>query len=195
MKKTFIPKLLLLSLVLLFTKPLSSEVKQNPSVYLPKGYHFVTAVSALGDSIVLEDQSIWKVAENEGLEALSWQVNDPLSITFNDSFSSWYSGYLYKITNNRKNTSIKVNLHLGSVIDDPYSFQVFDIQNRLYKKEVVLQDNSKWEIYSSDESALYNWALNDGIIIGINTSYWSSDYNNILININLNSYVRAKQVQ
>jgi hypothetical protein len=58
---------------------------------------------------------------------------------------------------------------------------------------VSLEDNSSWKVADDDGFILEEWEANDTIIIGSNDS-WFSAYDTILINVNMNNYVRAKSL-
>jgi hypothetical protein len=53
-------------------------------------------------------------------------------------------------------------------------------------------EKTHWDISSGDASMLREWAPNDYVIIGYNSG-WDSSCECILINVNMNSTVRAKQ--
>src|SRR3990167_5540896 len=49
-----------------------------PSYYLPVVAHQLIGISALGDSVELEDGSVWKINRYDAPSALSFRLNDSL---------------------------------------------------------------------------------------------------------------------
>jgi hypothetical protein len=49
-----------------------------------------------------------------------------------------------------------------------------------------------WEISGGDIGLFQNWALGDAVIIGQNSG-WDSNCEALLINVNMNAAVRARQ--
>lgn len=163
-----------------------------PPVYAPSSMHWFTSVSALGDSAVIEDGSVWLLSTYEGTKALQWTTNDPnfvipLSITQN---FSWFSNYRYRIVNKSTGESIPANLHLGPLKDNPNALFIsaLDPANRI----VILNNNKRFEVSANDLSTFQKFASFDYIIVGQNGG-WSSNYEYILINVNMDSYVHAKE--
>jgi len=158
-----------------------------PPVYYPNTYHWLIAVSALGDQVEFEDGSVWKINSYDGYKALNWRSNDPLTITQN---SRWFSSYTYKIINKNTGTSIEANLFLGPIKNGEYTRYILAIDPT--RGEVMLTDSTHWEVSSGDSYVFRDWAINDSIILGSNTG-WDSSCEAILINVTMNNFVRAKQ--
>ena len=158
-----------------------------PPVYYSSSTHWLIAVSAYGDSVELEDGSVWKISSYDGYKALNWRSKDPLMITQN---SGWFSKYNYRIVNTNTGSSIQVNLYLGPIKNGEYTRYIIAIDPTY--GELMLNDNSHWEMSSYDRRDFYNWALGDAIIIGYNSG-WDSTCEGILINVNMNKSLRAKQ--
>ncbi|MCX6989461.1 MAG: hypothetical protein NTX49_00090, partial [Chlamydiae bacterium] len=57
---------------------------------------------------------------------------------------------------------------------------------------VYLENGSTWTISTNDLFIFNDWAINDTIILGSNDS-WFSSYDSLLINVNMNNYVRARK--
>lgn len=158
-----------------------------PPVYYPASCHWMMKVSALGDSLEIEDGSVWEINSSDGYKALHWKMRDPLIITQN---RRWFSSYDYKIQNKTTGSTVDVNLKLGPFENGQYTNYIAIMDRR--KGELALTDSSNWEICPRDRSLFRNWKENQAIIIGVNTS-WESSYDILLINVNTNNYVRAKQ--
>ncbi len=150
--------------------------------------HWLSSISMQGDSLELEDGSHWKIPSYQAQTVYSWQRGDLLTITPNHSF---FSSYYYYINNACTGTSVPANLYIGPLaFTPPYTRWVVALDP--IHCQVYLQDGSSWNIALSDASLLNQWAPNDTIIIGENDS-WFSSYDTILINVNMNHYIRAKQ--
>ena len=158
-----------------------------PMVYVGNDVHTLVAVSALGDSVEIEDGSVWKVSTYDGFKAKGWRSSDPLTITQNHS---WFSSYTYRIVNRNTGASIDANLFLGPFTNGAYSRYVQSID--LTQGLVTLTDNTHWEVSDSDKSTFRNWMANDSVIIGVNTG-WDSACEGLLINVTTNNHVRAHQ--
>ncbi len=166
-----------------------------PPLYLPHGRHNIIGISGLGDSVAIEDGSIWKIRSGYYEEALSWRDEDSIIIVPNKVWFSWFNSYNYKMINQNTNTFIEVKLHLGPLLDNPYTLQVISIS----KNEIILSDNTRWTVRYSDRDLLNDWLLEDGVIVGsdFTIKWFSSSLETILINVNMkgNPYIHATQVQ
>lgn len=164
-----------------------------PPVYYSSAHHWLTAVTVLDNSeytLELEDGSVWKISSYDGVKALNWRANDPLTITQNNR---WFSRHDYRIVNKSNGTSVEATLFLGPI--ELGEFSRFIIGIDYAKGEILLSDSTQWEISYLDSSIFKDWALNDYIIIGTNsnTSFWDSGSDALLINVNVNNASRAKQ--
>ena len=162
-----------------------------PSSYYPASIHWLSGVAAFGDSIELEDGSIWKVSSYDQYKANNWRAEDPLVITQNHR---WFSKYQYRIINKSSGASIETNLYFGPIRNGPYTLYVTSIDTIHNTIKAIDGKNeiTHWEICSKDWYEFDEWNLNDAMIVGYNSG-WSSDYECILINVNMDNCVRAKQ--
>lgn len=161
--------------------------------------HFVVAVTVLDNhkfTLELEDGSVWKISSYDGAKALNWRTNDPLTITQNNR---WFAKHPYRIINQGNGTSVEASLYLGPVELGENSRFIVSIDHS--RRKMLLSDsshvaNTTWEISYLDDSIFRNWELKDYIIIGTNsnTSIWDSSSDALLINVNMNNCLRAKQV-
>jgi hypothetical protein len=158
-----------------------------PPVYFPPSCHWLGAISALSDSLQIEDGSMWQIDPYDAYKIRNWFANDPLIVTQN---RSWFSTYQYRIINQNTGYSIDVNLIEGPVLNGEYSRQIAALDT--FRGEIVLTDNTRWTISRRDAYLLPTWERGDYIITGINSG-WDSDYNCILIDVATNNFVRAKQ--
>jgi hypothetical protein len=160
---------------------------QYPPVYYPASCHWIIKISALGDSLEIEDGSVWELNSRDGHKALYWRSRNPIMITQN---TSWFSNYKYRILNQQSGESIESNLVLGPFAQGEYT-NLISIMDK-HNGALALTDNSNLQICSSDLKTFYNWSEGQSIIIGVNSG-WHSHYDLILINVNMNDFVRARQ--
>ncbi len=161
-----------------------------PPIYFSNSHHWLISITVLDlqqYSLELEDGSGWQVNSYDGAKALNWRTNDPLTITQNNR---WFSRYNYRIINKANGTSVEANLFKGPLIEGIYTRYIIGID--LHRSELILSDNTRWEISYLDNSIFFDWALSDAIIIGMNSS-WDSKSEALLINVNMNNAARAKQ--
>lgn len=165
---------------------------EYPPLYFSASMHCLIGVSALGDSVELEDGSVWKISRYDGYKALNWRSNDPLTITQNHR---WFSSYSYRIVNQNNGACLEANLFLGPHEHGQYTLYITGIDRT--SGELVVTNGSgesiRWEISSSDFTIFQNWALHDAIIIGQNSG-WDYESEALLINVNMNNSARAKQI-
>lgn len=150
-------------------------------------FHSPLSVSLLGDTVELEDGSIWAVAAGDTYKTLNWLTSDLLVITPNHT---WFSNYLYCMTNQNTGVSVKVNLFLGPIYNGIFTHWIAAIN--YFTQEICLEDGSIWHLSGFDSAIFNKWLLNDTIIIGVNDGFLSSSKPNILINVNTLTHSRAK---
>jgi len=150
------------------------------------------------DNIVqTEDGAEWIFESSNNYIMRTWRPGDVVVITPKGKWL-WGSNYSYVMTNKQLGSSVDVNLFLGPIAFGSLSTWVVGIDlmnNHIY----VLNgdgERSVWEISNVDEYLFREWEVNDTLIVGENDSWlwWFSTYNNILINVNMNHHVRAKQI-
>jgi hypothetical protein len=166
----------------------SDASRDLPPTYLPLGHHFIDKLSAYGDSLVLEDGSTWDIVSDQASsDVLSWRQEHPLTITQNRNWM-FYSSYKYIITNEYNGSYVYANITLGPFVNSEYSYSITNINYN--DGVIVLNNNIYWK--TSDKKLLSEWLVKDGIIIGRNSS-WGSWKQHILINTNMNNFVRAEK--
>jgi hypothetical protein len=162
-----------------------------PTVYLPESCHQVTKISYLGDSLELEDGSVWKVSFYDTSKVLSLFQNDVVMITQNND---WFSSYRYRIIHQRTGMTLYVNLSAAPYENGPYTRHVVELD--LFHDLVLLRDSAgnvtRYQIALGDTEKFKKWLNNDVVILGHNSG-WASDYDCLLINVCLDQHVRARQ--
>jgi len=173
----------------LISKGIDSE-KVARAVYTTShigAFHRPTAVTALGDTVEIEDGSIWSVSSSDRYKTLDWLAGDTIIITPNHS---WFSSYDFRLINQNTGASVPVVLSLGPVYNGIYTHWITAIDYNA--NQLCLEDGSVWSISGLDDSVSNKWVINDTVIIGINDGWWSGSRPNILINVNMVNYVRCK---
>ncbi|NGX43661.1 MAG: hypothetical protein K940chlam7_01960 [Chlamydiae bacterium] len=150
-------------------------------------FHNPLAVSLLGDTVELEDGSIWAVNSSDRYKTLDWMTGDTIIVTPNHS---WFSSYDYCFININTGVHVKVNLSLGPIYNGIFTHWILAIDYG--HREICLEDGSVWEISTFDGSVVDNWLPNDTVIIGINDGWFTGGNPNILINVNMNNYAMGK---
>jgi hypothetical protein len=164
-----------------------ADARNLPPVYFSPAMHSLAAVSAFGESLELEDGSVWKVSIYDAPKVAMWGSQEPVLITQN---TSWFSNYQYCLVNQITGDVLEANLFLGPLKDGPYTRYIVSIDAT--RGELVLNDHTRWSVSSYDLSAFHDWMLYDTVILGHNSS-WDSSSQGLLINVNMNQAVRAKQ--
>ena len=149
-------------------------------------FHNPMLVSAFGDVVEFEDGSIWSISSSDTYKTLNWLTSDLLVVTPNHD---WFSSYMFKITNQNTGVAVRCNLDIKPVYNGLYTHWITAIN--YYTQEICLEDGSIWSVTGFDSSTFSGWQLNDTIIIGVNDGFLSSSKENILINAETLTYVRA----
>jgi hypothetical protein len=144
--------------------------------------HHLDSYSLCDNTIVLHDGSLWKVNSWDMYKVLNWASNDVLSLSCTESFF----GEKYILTNPVTGQSIHIDLLDGPVLFGPNSHWVVAIDHSL--KRVYLENGSFWDVRFLDQNMLYQWAINDTVIVGDTNGWWSDS---VLINVNMNQHVYA----
>lgn len=171
---------------LLFTPMIASL----PRTYLPMHCYYTTGVSAYGDSLELQNGTLFKIAVDQAHSVLNWHREDPLIISQNTNWF-FYRDYSYKIYNDVTKETVYANLHLAPFVHSPDTRFIKAIHHNY--GELLLDNHLKWKIASHDISKIQEWLQEDAILIGINAGPNSRKYPYILINATINSHVRAKE--
>jgi hypothetical protein len=149
-------------------------------------FHNPLSVSVFGDSITLEDGSIWAVSSSDSYKTLNWLTTDLLVITPNHE---WFSMYEYCITNQNTGMTVRVTMVLGPLYDALFRNWIVAIDYVLDR--VWLNDGSVWDMAIGDYTVLQKWLPGDTVIIGVNDGWFASYNPNILINVNVANYARG----
>ncbi len=183
-----------------FAPELHARVQSaGTSFFLPPEYQLLDGVSLNGSTLAMKDGSQWDINPVDAFEVMSWVTGDytevPLVVSANNS---WLSGYKYYITNKNTNTYVEATFKVGPTVNGSYTNEIRQIDYIL--GELLLQDGSGyqtcWKVDLSDQYLLNRWQHLDAVVIGSNDNWYSflfSKSSHILINVELNEYVRANE--
>jgi len=176
----------------------SNQYNATDASYSPYLYHWIDHFPQSNSLIKLEDGAEWFFDVNEAHVVRSWRPGDTIVITPKGGWF-WSSNYSYVLTNRDLGTSVNVNLSLGPIAFGPNSMWVggIDLMNGLVHLTNGQGEKTVWEVSSSDMYLFKEeWAVNDTIIVGENDSWLSlwSPYNHIFLNVNMNHYIRVRQM-
>ena len=147
--------------------------------------HWIVSSNIDGSILEIEDGSHWKIASGSSLSR--WRIGDIITITPN---RSWFSDYKYYVINKSIDEYVAADLILGPIAYGSLTHWAVSLD--FSQGKVVFENGSCFKICSSDLFLFEQWQINDTIIFGTNDS-WFTSYDILLINVNMNHYVRAKQ--
>ena len=159
--------------------------------YLPKLDRFVyhTIGRFLSDTVVeLEDGSQWKASFNDSYQLSTWRAHDWIMITPKHWGKNEYSYYLNNYT---AGSYVEVNLVLGPLVGGVYTNTICGMD--LNYGKIYLSNGTYWQVAQGDLESISDWTIGHSIIFGSNDS-WFSSYRALLINVNLNESIFAKEI-
>jgi hypothetical protein len=173
---------------------LSLSCLASANYYLPHQIHMLSSRAIDGSSFEIEDGSAFTVTRGHEYALLNWATNDPLVVSVNQSI---FPSSKYCMRNKNTGTTINVDLKLGPLVNNPYTKHIIGID--YYYGEILLEDGSgyrsSWVVDSSDIHLIRDFLINQAIIIGENSGWnaWFSSSDSILINVEKNRSVRARE--
>ncbi len=175
----------------------SDEFHATAANFSPYIYHWLESFPQ-GNIIKIEDGSEWIFNKDHAHIVRDWRHGDAV-VVMPKGGSIWGTNYAYTITNKDLGTSVDVNIFLGPIAFGPYTTWLIGMNPNA--GEIYLMngqgERTVWEVAPSDLYLIKeNWVTNDTLFIGENTSWlwWFSSYNAIIVNVNMNHYVRVRQV-
>lgn len=146
-------------------------------------YHTPKSITYLGDSVTIEDGSIWSIASYDWWKTQQWLGSDTLLIMQNKFY---FSNYQFLIVNQNTGQEVEANLALGPFVNGLFTHWIVGID--YFNKIIYLEDGSTWEM--TERNVINSWLINDTIIIGINQE-GAFNRPNILINVNTLNFARG----
>ncbi|MBP9841046.1 MAG: hypothetical protein KBC64_01315 [Simkaniaceae bacterium] len=162
--------------------------------YIPHQIHVMSARAIDGSSVEIEDGSLFTVARGHEYLLLNWGSNDPITVIRNNSV---FPSTKYNLVNKRTGESVNVHLKLGPLVNNPYTKRIIGMD--YYHGEILLEDGngyrSSWLVDETDIYLIRDFLINEAVIIGENSGWgcWFSHSDSILINVEKNRSVRARE--
>jgi hypothetical protein len=160
--------------------------------------HTVYSLSQFGDFVTLNDGLTWFVRPADRYKTGNFLVVTEYDYFLNTNFyyftdnililpGDLFSTYDYVLVNATTGERLEVDLvqPIPGQIVSTYTVMAV-VGNTVY-----LQDGSIWTVPASDQGMLYRWYPGDSLSIGINDGFFSGWTRNIIINVNLNEYVKG----
>lgn len=153
-------------------------------------WHFATGVSGLGNHVFLEDGSGWMIAPSDAYKTLNWTSGHIIWVTT----APWYSFYGYVLHNHDTKASVYANLKEKPQVCNAYTLYIAEID--VSKGSLVLNDRSTWSYCPCfGNRGVMNWRVGQKVLLGINTSFWTSSRNpDLLISTEpgIDGYISAR---
>lgn len=175
----------------------ADEFHATAANYSPYIYHWIDSFPQ-GNIIKVEDGSEWIFNKDQAHIVRDWRSGDAV-VVMPKGGSLWGTNYAYTVTNKDLGTSVDVNIFLGPIAFGAYSTWLIGIDMNLGQIYLLNGQGERtvWEVAFEDLFLIReHWATNDTLFIGENGSWlwWFSSYNSIIVNVNMNHYVRVRQV-
>lgn len=162
----------------------------NPTLTHHGAHHHPINISPKGDTIELEDGSIWSTSHSDRHKSKDWLPEDILVLTPNHA---WFSSYDYRLTNQTTGSSIEANITLGPVMHHTNVHRI--IAKDTSRGILTLSDGSQWDMSWFDHAIVDKFEVLDFVILGSNDGWWKGFNPNILFNCATMTHARASRVQ
>lgn len=161
----------------------------NPTLSHHGSHHHAINISPKGDTLELEDGSIWSTSHGDRHKSKDWLPEDILTLTPNHS---WFSSYDYRFNNQTTGSSIEVNITLGPLLANKNVHRIFAMDAA--KGILTLTDGSQWDMSWFDRAIVDEFQVHDFVILGTNDGWWKSFNPNIIFNCATMKHARASRV-
>ncbi len=153
-------------------------------------HHWILDICPFKTTVTIEDGSAWNIDPDESSNVFSWKPGDIVFLMQNPIWAQSLDWPEYLMMNLKDQSGVCVDLSLGPMANNPRARFISAIN--FDGGAVQLTDGSCWMIAPEDLPLFRGWAVDDSIIAGKNESFFSK-YKAILINPNMNHYIRALQ--
>lgn len=174
----------------------SNELHTTAAPLASCHYHSISSFPE-GNVIKINNGSEWLFDKGDAHILRNWNSGQKIVITPNQELLST-SHFTYIMNNLDVGDSVKVKLFLGPSAFGPSTTWIVGIDQNLGKVYMINGKGERtiWEVSSSDMYLVKDWKVNDTVILGENDSWlwFFSSYNSIMVNVNMNHFVRAKHI-
>ena len=153
------------------------------SIYSADAIHTVRERANSGDTVEIENGAVFSIKEYDTGCVSQWQKGQSLRIS-----PAWYSRYQYCIYNQATNTTVEAKLSLGPFLKSPHTRSIIQILPT--DNVIILDNNQAYKISYAD--VFQKWQVNDKVIIGDNSGWWTWGFNHIVINVTSDCYLPAR---
>jgi hypothetical protein len=160
--------------------------------YLPISYpaasHWIMNILLTENHVQIEDGSYWELDSSDARKILYWNKEIPIVITQN---RSWWSRHSYRLIEQTTGESVCATLKRGPSRDSEYTKFISIIDRN--QIAVALTNSMSLLVCPDDARTFERWSEGQAIIIGNNGGWQNEAYPLLLINVNNNNFVRARQ--
>jgi hypothetical protein len=160
--------------------------------YLPVSYpassHWVMKILRNENLVQIEDGSCWELDSSDLKKIFYWNKEIPIVITQN---RSWWSRHNYRLIEQTTGESVCVTLKKGPIRDSEYTKLISIIDRN--QIALALTNSMSLLVCPDDAKTFEYWYEGQAIIIGNNGGWQNETYPLLLINVNNNNFVRARQ--
>lgn len=175
-----------------FSNNYSTVISAYYSTTHRAAYHQIINMSASGDDVELEDQSVWHIIGWDASKIKKWHPKHTIIIAPNTNiFTRW--SYPYKFINLDTHEVVKTKMKLTPVLNDPnVDIFVHWIEDIDYSSRLIrLEDGSLWSIPWGDRHVLSHFDRYNIVIVGTNDGWFRGSNPNLLICVKNSQYVRG----
>jgi hypothetical protein len=140
--------------------------------------------------VQLGDESRWKIPEEDLYVLRRWAPGQFVVITPD---SGWFSDYNYHLTNQSRGEYVRANLLRGPTHTSGFSHHISGMDQNNKKKSIMLDKKTCWSISEEHFHVIKGWEVGDAIIVGVNNA-WFTNYDTILINVETNTFAKARRI-
>lgn len=167
------------------------------NTYYPLSYHKIYSKEAFGNSVELDDGSIWKVRPSDApIVTRTWRSDDYIVVT--PSSMPNYTGCPFYMTNQRTGTYVYVSLQVGPIIGGLNTTEIIRLDPM--HGDLTLRDGKGIDYYfqvpANSRAFLNDWYVGQAVIVGSNDNWLMNMWDQceyILINVERNRYLKACQ--
>ncbi len=166
--------------------PPNYPAEENTPLFYPLTCGWLANKAVTGNVVALGDGSQWKISPDFVGEVQDWKMQDPIFVSPN---YTPFSAHTFWLQNKRTGSSAMANLFLGPEEFGQNSHWIAHIDRPNHV--VFIENRVGFDVDARDRDLLADWSVRDTVIVGVSNSwYGSSDH--ILINVNLNQFVRGR---